>query len=187
MKSMNKYRSIIVFSLTLAAMGFAPQQGTGQGSEVKWMRWEEAVGHIGQQDKKVLLNIYTDWCTWCKRMDTITFNSAPIAAYINTSFYPVKLNAERKTSIEYNDQTFEFVDNGKRGYHQFAAELLRGRMSFPSVVFMDEAGEVIQAIVGYKSPEEFERILTYFAEDYYKETPWSAFKRDYAPKLIKKD
>ncbi len=37
-------------------------------------------------------------------------------------------------------------------------------MSFPSVVFMDEQGEVIQSIVGYKSPEEFERILTYFAE-----------------------
>jgi thioredoxin-related protein len=120
-------------------------------------------------------------------MDTITFNAAPIASYINDKFYPVRLNAERKTSIDYKDKSYTFVEDGKRGYHQFAAELLRGRMSFPSVVFMDEQGEVIQSIVGYKSPEEFERILTYFAEDYYKETPWSAFKRNYAPKLIKKE
>lgn len=185
--NMNKCRNIIALTLAIAVMSVAPQQAAAQGNEIEWMRWEAAVAHIGQQDKKVLLNIYTDWCTWCKRMDTITFNSEPIASYINNSFYPVKLNAEREAVIEYKGQTFEFVENGKRGYHQFAAELLRGRMSFPSVVFMDENGEVIQSIVGYKSPEEFEQILTYFAEDYYKKTPWSAFKRDYAPKLIKKD
>ncbi|MCI4650045.1 DUF255 domain-containing protein [Phaeodactylibacter sp.] len=184
---MSKYRSIIVFFLAFAAMSFAPQQAAAPGDKVRWMRWEEAVSHIEQQDKKVLLHIYTDWCTWCKRMDTITFNASPIASYINDKFYPVRLNAERKASIDYKDKSYTFVEDGKRGYHQFAAELLRGRMSFPSVVFMDEQGEVIQSIVGYKSPEEFERILTYFAEDYYKETPWSAFKRDYAPKLIKKE
>lgn len=184
---MNRFRNIIVFLLALAAMGFAPQQAAAPGDKIKWMRWEEAVSHIEKQDKKVLLNIYTDWCSWCKRMDTITFDTDPIASYINASFYPIKLNAERKASLEYKGKTFKFVENGKRGYHQFAAELLRGRMSFPSVVFMDENGQVIQSIVGYKSPEEFERILTYFAEDYYKETPWSTFNREYSPKLIKKD
>ena len=184
---MNKYRSVVVFILAFLAMSFVPQRAVAPTGEIQWMKWEEAIGYIGQQDKKVLLNIYTDWCTWCKRMDTITFNTEPIASYVNDRFYPVRLNAERKSSIEYKDKTYEYVENGKRGYHQFAAELLRGRMSFPSVVFMDEQGEVIQSIVGYKSPEEFERILTYFAEDYYKETPWSAFKRNYAPKLIKKE
>ncbi len=47
-------------------------------------------------------------------MDTITFNAAPIASYINDQFYPVRLNAERKASIEYKDNTYEFVENGKR-------------------------------------------------------------------------
>jgi thioredoxin-related protein len=168
-------------------MSFAPRQAAAPGDKVRWMHWDEAVSHIEQQDKNVLLHIYTDWCTWCKRMDTITFNAAPNSSYLNDKFYTVRLNAERKTSIDYKDKSYTCVEDGKRGYHQFAAELLRGRMSFPSVVFMDEQGEVIQSIVGYKSPEEFERILTYFAEDYYKETPWSAFKRNYAPKLIKKE
>ncbi|MBV6654811.1 MAG: DUF255 domain-containing protein [Mameliella sp.] len=184
---MNNFCNIIVSFMAITCLQFTPNQALAQGDNVSWMGWDEAVGHIENQDKKVLLHIYTDWCTWCKRMDTITFQSAPIASYINSSFHPVRLDAERKTSIEYQGKTFVFVENGKRGYHQFAAELLRGRMSFPSVVFMDENGEVIQSIVGYKSPEEFERILTYFAENYYKEKPWSAFNRDYAPKLIKKE
>ncbi len=183
---MDKY--IIVFVASFALLSFTLPFAAGPGQKgVGWMTWEEAAVMMESQDKKVLLNVYTDWCGWCKRMDTTTFNAAPIAAYINNSFYPVRFNAERQKAIEYQGQIYQFVEKGKRGYHQFAAEMLKGRMSFPSVVFLDEKGNVIQSIVGYKSPEEFEQILTYFAEDYYKETPWSAFKRNYAPRLINKD
>lgn len=183
---MDKY--IIVFIASFALLSFTLPYAAGPEREgVSWMTWEEAAAMMESQDKKVLLNVYTDWCGWCKRMDTTTFDAAPIAQYINSSFYPVRFNAERQQAIEYRGQTYQFVEKGKRGYHQFAAEMLKGRMSFPSVVFLDEEGNVIQSIVGYKSPEEFEQILTYFAEDYYKETPWSTFKRNYASRLINKD
>jgi len=133
---------------------------------------------------KVFLSIYTDWCGWCKRMDLQTYGHSKIAAYLNANFHPVKLDAEYKAPLSYQGKTYEFVKNGKRGYHELAAELLRGRLSYPSVVFLDEEGKVIQAIVGFKTPQQFERILTYFAENHYKRTPWGVYARNYDSVLI---
>ena len=74
---------------------------------------------------------------------------------------------------------FGNVKNGKKRYHELAIELLRGKMSYPTVVFLDEKMELIQAIVGFKSPRQFEKIATYFGSDYYRKTPWSAFQKSY--------
>ncbi len=106
---------------------------------------------------------------------------------MNEKFYPVKFNAETKEDIVYKGKTYHFVKDGKRGHHELAATLLQGRMSYPTLVFIDEEGELIQSIVGFKTAEEFEMILAYFYGDYYMKKPWSAFKRDYQSRLIVKD
>lgn len=137
-----------------------------------------------KEKKKLLLNVYTDWCGWCKRMEKGTFEEPNIARYINENFYPVKFDAEQKEDLEYKGKTYKYVKNGQRGYHELAAELLKGRLSFPTVVFLDEGMEVIQSIVGYKTPGQFERIATYFAQNHYKKTPWSIYQSSYKPLLI---
>lgn len=154
------------------------------GSSVTWLSWEDAMARQSRDGGKVFLSIYTDWCGWCKRMDLQTYGHSKIAAYLNANFHPVKLDAEYKAPLSYQGKTYEFVKNGKRGYHELAAELLRGRLSYPGVVFLDEEGKVIQAIVGFKTPQQFERILTYFAENHYKRTPWGVYARNYDSVLI---
>ncbi len=136
-----------------------------------------------QQEKKILLNIYTEWCGWCKRMDSETLSNPEVAAYINDNFYPVRLDAQQQGELEYKGKTYGFNNNGKRGYHELAAELLNGRMSFPSMVFLDESTEEIQSIVGFKKPEEFQQILAYFGGNHYRDTPWSVFQRSYGSNL----
>lgn len=151
---------------------------------INWMSWEEAKERSKAEKRKILLNVYTEWCGWCKRMDQQTYSKPEVAQYINANFYPVRFDAEQKNELEYQGKTYEFTSNGKRGYHELAAELLRGRMSFPSVVFMDEKFELIQSIVGFKQPEAFAQIIAYFGEDFYKKTPWSTFQKKYKPQLI---
>lgn len=173
---------LIAFLSTLFITNIAAQEKTTQ--QINWMTWEEAMAAQQKQPKKLLINVYTGWCRWCKRMDETTFQEPQIAEYLNQYFYPVKFDAEHKENIEYNGETYKYVKTGNKGYHELAAQLLRGRLSFPSIVFMDENMEVIQALPGFKSPEEFEQIITYFAQDYYKSTPWTSYLKSYKPILV---
>lgn len=149
---------------------------TGQ---INWMSWEEAMERVEQEPRKIMLDVYTDWCNWCKRMDTTTFDQPDIATYINDNFYAVKFDAEQRRELTYLGKTYKYVRKGTRGYHELAARLLRGRLSYPSVVFLDENQELIQSIVGFKTPGQFEAISTYFGDDQYKEVPWSTYKERY--------
>lgn len=153
---------------------------------MNWLSLDEAMALSQKEKKKILLSVYTDWCGWCKRMDTTTFENPHIARFLNDNFYPVKFDAEQHEELEYKGKVYKYVKNGKRGYHELAAELLKGRLSFPTVVFLDENQEVIQSIVGYKPPEEFEKIATYFAQDHYKDTPWSTYQENFKPTLLRK-
>ncbi|GJM32687.1 MAG: hypothetical protein DHS20C18_16880 [Saprospiraceae bacterium] len=148
-------------------------------SEINWLTWDEAVQLSEKGKKKIFLDVYTEWCRWCERMDTTTFKDPGVVEYINANFYPVRFDAEYKEDIRYKDEVFKFVKNGKRGYHQLAEKWLKGRLSYPTLVFMDENQDVIQSIVGFKNTEKFRLIATYFGSNEYRVTPWSTYCRNY--------
>ena len=146
---------------------------------VKWLTWDEAIAASKKEPRKFFVDVYTDWCGWCKKMDKATFDNPEVAKYLNANYYPIKFNAEQRTEIKLNDKTYQYVGSGIRGYHQLAKEITFGRLSYPTGVFMDENLKVIQPVPGYKSPEEFEMIMKYFAEDYHKTTPWQKYYDNY--------
>lgn len=154
-------------------------------AKINWMTWEEALERSKTKQKKILVDVYTDWCGWCKRMDKATFQQAHIADYVNENYYAVKFNAETKEDIIFKGKTFKFVKNGMRGYHELAAEITRGRLSYPTVVFLNENLEVIQPVPGFKDPMEFEKIITYFGRNEHLKTPWDVYSKKYQP-LVKK-
>mgnify|MGYP000055673286 CR=1 FL=1 len=95
------------------------------------------------------------------------------------NYYAIKFDAEFKEDIIFKDKTYKFVNSGRRGYHQLAAEITNGRLSFPTLVFLDEEMNLIQPIPGFKDTLVFEQIVTYFANDMHKRQPWSAYQRNY--------
>ena len=155
-------------------------------SQIKWISFEEAVQLTKQNPKRILLDVYSEGCGWCKKMDTLTFNQPFIASYIKEQFYPVRLDAHSKEEIKYNEKVYKYHKSGRGGYHELAAEILKGRMSYPTVVFLDEEFNVIQSIIGFKTPEQFEVIATYFATDQFMTIPWSAYKAKYTSVLSDK-
>lgn len=148
-------------------------------SLVKWMSFEEALERSKTEKRKIFIDVYTDWCGWCKVMDKKTFSEVNIADYLNEKFYAVKLDAEQEDDILFRDHTFKFVPNGRRGYHELAAWLLQGKLSYPTVVFLDEDFNQIQPLPGYREPKEFHPILTYFGEDQYKLMAWKDYQSVY--------
>ncbi len=118
-----------------------------QAQEIKWMSWEQAMEANQKAPKKIFVDVYTDWCGWCKVMDRNTFSDSGVTAYINKNFYPVKLNAEQKKDIIWNNTTFRYRPEYKS--HDLAISLLDGQMSYPSYVILDEKIARLKIIKGY--------------------------------------
>lgn len=154
-------------------------------NNVNWMSWQEAMSAAntakkeGKTPKMIFVDIYTDWCGWCKKMDKETFQQPAIADYLNKHFYPVKFNAEQKESIDFSGNTFKYVPNGRRGYHELAAALLNGKMSYPTVVFLNEDFQLLQRVPGYLDIPTFNMIMHYLAEKHYLKTPWSDYQKKF--------
>ena len=153
-------------------------------TEIDWITIEEAQRLMGFAPKKVFIDVYTDWCGWCKRMDKSTFAHPDIVKYMNANYYCVKLDAEHKKDIEFGGKTYKYIAEGKKGYNQLAALLLNGQMSFPSYVVFDEAGARADILAGYKKTDEFDTLMKFYAENHYKEKDLNAFKEEYKSPLV---
>ena len=102
--------------------------------EINWMSWEQAIEMNKKAPKKIFIDMYTDWCGWCKKMDKSTFIEENVVKVMNDNFYAVKFDAEQKEEIVYKGQAFKYVPSGRKGYHELAAAFLNGKLSYPSFV-----------------------------------------------------
>jgi len=152
-------------------------------SNVKWYTFDEAVKLNEKNPKKIFIDVYTDWCGWCKTMDKNTFSNPTIAAYLNKFYYPVKFNAESKSDISFKGTVYKNRGSESRSPHDLAAALLNGKLSYPSVVYMDGQSNLLTAVPGYLTPTDIEPILVFFGEDHYKTTKWEDFKSKFVSNL----
>ena len=165
--------------LLLIGVAFALISTSAAQETVKWYSIEEAIQLASQEPRVLVIDVYTDWCGWCKRMDKDTFADPAVAEVMNKHFYPVKLNAEGKEDIVIGDKTFKFVDNGRRGYHEIAARVTNGRLSYPTISYVDDQGRVLEAAPGYKTADQFKVYLAYYSDDTYKTQTFQDFSASY--------
>ena len=135
------------------------------------MSFEEAVARSKKEPRKIFIDVYTDWCGWCKRMDQSTFSDPKVAAYVNQHYYAVKFNAEGKSPITLNGKTYQF--NPQYKAHELAVELLQGKMSYPTTVYLDENFNTISPVPGYLTVEVFDKVVHYYGDNHYRKTPWT--------------
>ena len=171
----------LVALIILASFGLI-NNGSAQEAKVKWYSFEEAVELNKKEQRKIFIDVYTDWCGWCKKMDANTFSNPEIAKILNEQYYAVKLDAEQRGDINFKGHTYKFIANGKRGYHELAAALLQGKMSYPSVAYLNEQSELLTAVPGYQTPDRLEPILMFFAEDAFITTSFDEFSKNYSDK-----
>lgn len=151
--------------------------------EVKWYTIEEAVELNKTNPKKFFIDVYTDWCSWCKVMDKETFSHPEIAKILNENYYPIKFNAESTEPVEFHGKTFINEGTGRRATHQLAAYLLQGRLAYPSVAYLDENTQLLTSVAGFLKPYDIEPILQFFATNSYGDTKWEDFKAGFEGKV----
>ena len=163
-------KTLFLISIRLAALSASAQ-------EVTWLSMEEGakLAETDKTPKKMFIDVYTDWCGWCKKMDKDTFQNAEVAAYMEKNFYMVKLDGEGKDPIEFKGKTYNFVKSGRNGYHEFAAALMQGKLSYPTTIFLDEKMNMLSPVPGYQKPEPFLNIARYFGDNIYLQKDWKAY------------
>jgi len=145
--------------------------------KIKWMTIEEADKEYKKVKKPFIVDVYTDWCGWCKVMDKNTFTDPEVVNYINSGFYAVKLNAEQCDTLSYSDTTYTCIPGGKP-MHKLAVKLLDGQMSYPTLVIIDRERNKY-AIPGYQKPRELLPILVYFFEEANKTCNFEDFQKHF--------
>jgi thioredoxin-related protein len=134
---------IYLFFLSLSFVGI----GTAQAQEqIQWMKFEEAIAANEQNPKMILVDVYTDWCGWCKKMDKETFTDPLVIAHFQKNFYAVKLNAEdTKRKFSFMGRTFTEAE--------MAASMRVN--SYPNFVVIEPGLQNIAQLPGYRGPEDF--------------------------------
>lgn len=154
---------------------------------IKWISMQEAIDKNKTEPRKIVVDVYTDWCGWCKRMDATTFVSPDVVSFINANYWAVKFDAEGNDKVTYKGQ--EYINlppvvtsdgRSKKNTHPLAVKLLNGRMSYPSLVYLDDSSNVIAPVGGYRDANGLMPFLVYFAENLHQYADLQQFTDDFA-------
>jgi len=170
----------LLFMLTFSNL-FAQEEvkPEAEKSLVKWITFQEAIELQKTQPKKIFMDVYTDWCGWCKHMMKTTFSNPSIAGYINQNYYPVRFNGETKDTIEYLGKKYYNEGTGKRSAHQLTLLFTNNRPSYPTIVYFDERAKVISPIPGYMDINKIESYLVFFTENVFRTSDFTSFKNNF--------
>ena len=138
-------------------------------TKITWMTLEEAQAAMKEEPKKLYVDVYTDWCGWCKVQDRKTFKNPEIISLMSEHFYAVKFDAEGRDSVTFNGKKFGFMPRmGRNGLNAWAHRYARnnGSLGYPTSIFFNEELQREQILATYLSPSQMERVLTYIGQDY---------------------
>jgi thioredoxin-related protein len=146
---------------------------------VQWLSLQEAQTRSKDEPKVILLDLYTDWCYWCKVMEKNTYEDPRVAGYVEKNFYPVRFNAETRSSITWKGQSFAYNPNYK--VNELAVSLTHGNLAFPTTVIITPDDRSPQYLSGYLKPADLEPVLRYFGDGAYKTMSYRDFRASFHP------
>lgn len=179
---MNKKIFTLMLGMAVVILGF----GQNKPAEIKWYTVEEAMAAAAKSPKKIMIDVYTQWCGPCKMMSQNTFTDPKFIEYMNSNYYCVKFDAESAAPLTFKGQPFANPDydpnkTGRNGVHQFARYLKVS--AYPTLVFLEPDGAYIGPIVGYKTAKDLEIFVKFFATNQHKvvltQEQWDAYQKNF--------
>ena len=140
--------AIFTILLLLSVLLFAPYSSYSatESEIIEWQDYHTGMEKAESEDIPVMIDFYTDWCSFCKLMDENTYTDEDVIAK-SRSFVAIKVEAEKEADVSQNYEV--------KGY--------------PTIFFLMPNGEVISKVVGYTEAEAFleemNQAFKYFEEN----------------------
>lgn len=155
--------ALLLLALTLA---FPAIPAAAAGDEGLWREWTAGLAEASTKERPVLVDVYTGWCGWCKKMDRDVYSRADVREYLNKRFVPIKLDAE----------------SGKLGAYEgknLSSRAIAARLKvtgYPTTVFLRPNGERMVNVPGYVDGDKFLTLLRYVGEGHMdRGVSWDAY------------
>jgi len=148
---------VLIASLVTGAGAVFAGEGAGKsssqvgGAQVEWLEYGVAIDRAKQENKHVVIDFYTNWCSWCKRMERTTYADSAVVDFLRKNFLVTKINAESKTRIKVGDTD----TSGEELAREFAVD------RFPITWFVKPDGSRLDNLPGYVPADKFLKVLTF--------------------------
>ncbi|MFD2593695.1 thioredoxin family protein [Sphingobacterium griseoflavum] len=130
---------------------------------INWLTFEQLSDSLHVNPKPVLLFFHTDWCVYCRKMDSAVFTDKQIIYMLNSRYYAVRFDAESVDSLCFDGQILTNKSSKKRrgSYHDIAKILAarHGDLIFPTTLILSPDFTVQQRYFEYLSPEKLLKTL----------------------------
>lgn len=176
MKLLNM-KQILLGLVATVMMATSAYAGGNEKGGINWMTWDEVQVAMKKEPRKIFVDVYTDWCGWCKVMDKKTFSNTEVIKYMNKHFYAVKFNAETPQEIMFQGSTYGM--EGKT--NKLAVQLMNNNLSYPTIVIMEENFANPQPIPGYMPVPNIEMIMKYLGDGTYKTQNFEEYTKAFKP------
>jgi len=130
--------SLLLFFLAIKAHA--------QKAHIQWLTFEQLEDSLSKKPKKVFIDFYTEWCTYCRKMDKVVFTNQEVVSMVDANYYAIRFDAETEAEVRFGGQSFvnDQIGKSRRPLHQIAQLLAvrDGQFVPPVLIILDEDFEV---------------------------------------------
>ena len=148
-------------------LGVLPFMGFAQKSGIA-ISFEALPDSLAKHPKPIIINVYTDWCTYCMMQENGIKKSEELSALLGKEMYYLRLNAENKESISFNHEQYRFQPNGpSTGVHELALALGKGNkdIAYPMWFILDADYKLQYSFSGYLKPKDLKTLLLAYLKE----------------------
>ena len=165
-----RFPAILAATLGLYGLVWAADSKSPRGSKpavpgtrveaLEWLDYGRALERAQKEDKHVLIDFYTNWCGWCKKMDRDTYGDSAVTSYLRDHFVLSKVNAESDKRFRVSGGTMSGIELAR----QFQVS------SFPITWFLKPDGSKLDRVSGYVPADRFIYALRFVHERRYEQS-----------------
>ena len=118
---------------------------------IEWLPFDKALQKAQKNDKYIFVDIYADWCGYCKMLDATTYQAESVQKELAKNFVSIKLDSESSEEVSWDGKTMS--KQQLAGYW--------GVTGLPTLLFLNPKGEIIAAYPSYADADLMINLLKY--------------------------